>query len=68
MPASLNTNVTSWLVTDKTKALPVPVPVDEFDPFDDFSLVPQDGEELYDDVDYSFTLKFHMGNLGDGAN
>ena len=43
-------------------------PLDEFDPFDDFTLVPKDGEALLEDVDYSFNLDMKMDNLGDGAN
>lgn len=42
--------------------------IDEFDPFDDFTLVPTDGEKLFDHVDYSFNLDVSMNNLGDGAN
>lgn len=42
--------------------------LDEFAPFDDFTLVPQDGMEIYDHVDYSFNLDLKMANLGDGAN
>lgn len=48
--------------------LPEPTPVEEFDDFDDFTLVPQDKEELYDKVDHSITLDMKMDNLGDGAN
>ena len=47
---------------------PIPTPLDELDPFDDFTLVPQDGEPLFDNVDYSITLHLEMNNLGDGAN
>ena len=43
-------------------------PLDEFNPFDDFTLVPKDGEALLEDVDYSFNLDMKMDNLGDGAN
>ena len=68
IPDGLNPNVTGWLVYDEAKSLPEPAPVAEFDPFDDFTLVPHDGLELYDKVDYSFELNFKMDNLGDGAN
>ena len=68
IPKELNPNVTSWLVYDAAKPLPEPATVDEFDPFDDFVLVPQDGGKLWDKVDQSIVLNFHMGNLGDGAN
>lgn len=49
-------------------ALPDPTPVDEWNDFDDFTLVPQDGQELYDQVDHSIQLDMKMDNLGDGAN
>ncbi|KAI9877321.1 MAG: hypothetical protein M1830_004251 [Pleopsidium flavum] len=68
IPPTLNPNVTGWLVYDKTKDLPKPALLDDLDPFDDFSLIPTDGEELYDVVDYSFNLDVKMDNLGDGAN
>ena len=68
VPDGLNPNVTGWLVYDEGNEFPEPDTVDEFDPFDDISLVPQDGLPLYDKVDYSFELNFKMDNLGDGAN
>lgn len=68
VPPSLNPNVTGWLVYDETKPLPEPTPIDEFDPFDDFTLVPQDGEKLFENPDMSFNLDLKMDNLGDGAN
>ncbi len=68
VPPTLNPNVTGWLVYDRTKDLPKPALLENLDPFDDFSLVPTDGEELYDLVDYSFNLDVKMDNLGDGAN
>lgn len=68
VPDGLNPNVTGWLVYDKSKDLPEPTPVDEFNDFDDITLVPQDGEALYDKVDHSITLDMKMDNLGDGAN
>lgn len=60
--------MTGWLVYDETKDLPKPTLLDSFDPFDDFTLVPTDGEKLYENVDHSITLDLKMGNLGDGAN
>ena len=60
--------MTGWLVYDKGKELPEPTPVDEFDDFDDYTLVPQDKQKLYDQVDHSITLDMKMDNLGDGAN
>ena len=68
MPPTLNPNVTGWLVYDDKKSLPQPAMIDEFDPYDDFSLVPFDGVELYDKVDHSIELNFYMGNLDNGAN
>lgn len=69
VPQGLNPNVTGWLVYDSSKSLPAPTPIDDFDSaFDDFTLVPQDGIELYDHVDHSITLDMKMDNLGDGAN
>ena len=68
IPDGLNPNVSSWLVYDDAAELPTPATVDEFDPFDDFTLVPTDGEELYENVDFSFNLDVAMNNLGDGAN
>lgn len=68
IPEGLNQNVSSWLVYDDVAELPTPAIVDEFDPFDDFTLVPVDGEELYENPDYSFNLDVAMNNLGDGAN
>lgn len=60
--------MTGWLVYDSASEKPEPIPLDAFDPFDDYTLVPTDGEKLYDNVDYSFTLDLKMDNLGDGAN
>ena len=42
--------------------------VAEFEPFDDFTLVPQDKEGIYDHVDHSVELNMKMDNLNDGAN
>jgi iron transport multicopper oxidase len=60
--------VTGWLVYDDKKPLPDAAKIDKFDPFDDFTLVPEDGEELFDKVDHSITFNLKMDNLGDGAN
>lgn len=53
---------------DDTAPLPTPALLDAFNDFDDFTLVPTDGEELLGPVDYSFNLDLKMDNLGDGAN
>jgi iron transport multicopper oxidase len=68
IPEGLNPNVTGWLVYDDKKDLPAAATVDAFEPFDDFTLIPQDEEKLFDTVDYSLTLDLSMNNLGDGAN
>jgi len=47
---------------------PEPLLIDEFNPMDDFLLVPKDGEKLLPNPDYSITLDVTMDNLGDGAN
>jgi iron transport multicopper oxidase len=47
---------------------PSPATLEKFTPFDDYTLVPEDGLELYTNVDYSFNLDLKMDNLGDGAN
>ncbi|PKS11751.1 hypothetical protein jhhlp_001740 [Lomentospora prolificans] len=68
IPDGLNPNVTGWLVYDEDKPLPEPLALGELDAFDDFNLVPKDGEELFENVDYSLQLDVKMDNLGDGAN
>ncbi|KAF2641981.1 iron transport multicopper oxidase FET3 precursor [Massarina eburnea CBS 473.64] len=68
VPATLNPNVTGWLVYDDNKDKPAPKTLDSFEPFDDFSLVPQDKEDLYDHVDHTIQLDMKMDNLDDGAN
>ncbi|KAF1983986.1 multicopper oxidase [Aulographum hederae CBS 113979] len=68
VPDGLQSNVTGWLVYDQANENPAPTLVDEYNWFDDFTLVPQDGEDLYDNVDYTVSLDLKMDNLGDGAN
>jgi len=68
VPESLNPNVTAWLVYDNKAAKSSAAVLDTFVPFDDYTLIPQDGLELYSNVDYSFDLDLKMDNLGDGAN
>lgn len=68
VPDSLNPNSTGYLVYDDAAPLPTPALVDEFNEFDDFTLVPTDHEELLGPVDYSIRLDLTMDNLGDGAN
>ncbi|KAI9695423.1 MAG: hypothetical protein M1820_008608 [Bogoriella megaspora] len=54
VPDTLNPNVTGWLMYSEQADKPVPAILDEFDPFDDFTLVPQDGESFafMNDVTY----------------
>lgn len=68
VPDGLNANVTGYLVYDSAKPLPQPTPVDEFKPFDDYTLVPSDGLKLFENVDQQITLQVKMDNLGDGVN
>ncbi len=68
VPKGLNPNVTGWLVYDNSKPKSPAKTIDAFEPFDDFTLVPQDKQGLFDHVDQSVTLDLKMGNLDDGAN
>ncbi|KAJ4288632.1 hypothetical protein N0V90_011869 [Kalmusia sp. IMI 367209] len=68
VPDGLNPNVTGWLVYDDSKDKPAAKEIDSFEPFDDFGLVPEDKEELYDHVDHQIQLDMKMDNLNDGAN
>ncbi|KAF3937579.1 Laccase-4 [Dactylella cylindrospora] len=68
IPEGLNPNVTGYLIYDDSKPLPEPAFVDAFEPFDDFNLIPLDGEDLWEDPTYTFSLEVMMDNLGDGAN
>ncbi|ETS79286.1 hypothetical protein PFICI_09139 [Pestalotiopsis fici W106-1] len=68
IPDGLDWNATGYLVYDSSAENPVAADVDSFDYYDDFNLVPYDGEELFPDADYTVTLDLTMDNLGDGAN
>ncbi|KAK3717005.1 hypothetical protein LTR37_006060 [Vermiconidia calcicola] len=68
IPPGLNSNVTGWLMYDSAAPKPIPELLDAFDPFDDMDLVPENGLELFENVDHSFNLDMKMDNLGDGAN
>ncbi|KAL9632391.1 MAG: hypothetical protein Q9204_003814 [Flavoplaca sp. TL-2023a] len=68
IPPNLNPNVTGWLVYSDSAPRPTPAFVEEFEPFDDFTLVPYDKLPLFADPDYSIKLDVKMDNLGDGAN
>jgi iron transport multicopper oxidase len=64
----LNPNVTSWLVYDEKKELPAGKPVDAWNDFDDFTLVPQDKMPKLPKSDITVELTVTMQNLKDGAN
>ena len=53
---------------DDSKPKPKPVILDEFTPFDDYTLSAQYGMELLKEPDFSFHLDLAFNNLGDGAN
>ena len=68
VPLGLNPNVTSYLVYNSSMPMPEQSFVESFHDFDDMALIPIDHEELFKNVQYSFTLDVKMGNLGNGAN
>lgn len=68
IPDDLNSNVTGWLVLDKTREMPQPLYLEDFEPLDDFALRPFDNAAALDIVDKTVTLDLKMDNLGDGAN
>ncbi|KAJ5527675.1 hypothetical protein N7513_011834 [Penicillium frequentans] len=68
VPSTLNWNVTGWLIYDESSEKPMPASKQTFSPYDDFDLVPTDGEEMYTDPIRTITLDLSMNNLGDGAN
>lgn len=67
IPDGLNTNVTGWLVYDKSKTLPKAANLTKFDPFDDMTLVPTDKMPLLENPVQSISVDVIMDNLGDGA-
>ena len=68
VPKTLDPNVTSYLIYDPDEPLPIPSYDEPLEPFDDFELVPVDGQKLFDDPDQMVLLNMNMDNLGDGAN
>lgn len=68
VPETLVTNVTSWLVYDQSKPMPAAAMLNEYDPLDDFSLVPYDKQETFQNPAQQVVLDMKMDNLGDGAN
>ena len=53
---------------DSALLLPTPDNLNQFVPYDDYTLVPYDQGPLLDQVDHSITLNLQMGDLGNGAN
>ena len=69
IPDTLNVNVTGWLLYNgNDQDLPPATILDEFDPFDDFTLVPHDKEPLLPDADYTIPMTMLMDDLDNGAN
>ena len=68
VPDGLANNVSSFLVYNSEVEMPEPAFIDEYNEFDDYTLVPFDKEEIYDDPDFKMQLDVKMDNLGDGAN
>lgn len=68
LPASLNYNVTGWLVYDASKPKPKPQTINAFDPLDDMDLVPHDRQHRLPPPDRTVELDVIMNNLGDGAS
>lgn len=60
--------MTGWLVYDDGADMPKPALIDNFQPYDDYTLLPYDRLPIFDRVDYSFNLDMKMDNLGNGAN
>ena len=56
LPENLNWNTTGWLVYDDSKDLPDPAEIDEFNFYDDFTLVPYDKQPLLPEADQVITL------------
>ena len=53
---------------DNSAPKPQAALIDDFKPFDDFTLVPEDGMELLTQPTKKIKLDMVMGNLGTGAN
>lgn len=58
--------MTGWLVYDQAQSLPDAAFVDEFNDFDDFTLVPYDKQALLPEPDQTISLDVVMDNLGNG--
>ncbi|KAI9721597.1 MAG: hypothetical protein M1828_005087 [Chrysothrix sp. TS-e1954] len=68
IPATLKPNVTGWLQYNKDAELPSAALVDEYNDFDDWTLVPYDRLPLFENVQQTVQMDVKMDNLGDGAN
>lgn len=68
LPASLNYNVTGWLIYDPAAPKPAAATVGDFTPYDDFNLVPVDGLTPFPEPDHTVNLNLTMHPLSDGAN
>lgn len=66
IPDDLIANSTSHLVYDSSKPLPKAQFIDEFEPVDDFRLVPTDHQAILPKPVQSVVLDVDMKNLGDG--
>lgn len=42
--------------------------LNEFNPYDDFGLVPYDKQEVWNEPSRSYAMTMEFNNLGDGAN
>ena len=64
----MNYNSTGWLVYDSKNPNPDPTILedDEFNEFDDFTLVPFDKTPLFPEADQIITLDVIMDDLGNG--
>ncbi|KAK9475095.1 Cupredoxin [Dipodascopsis tothii] len=67
MPDTLNINATAWVSYNSSADYPDAEILDEFDPYDDFYLVPYEKEAVLD-PDYTITVDVVMDNLRDGVN
>lgn len=67
VPEGLDSNVTSYLVYNRAAALPKPAILNAYDDFDDFNLVPTDGQTVLENPTTTITVDVMMDNLGNGV-
>ncbi|KAK9369014.1 Cupredoxin [Lipomyces kononenkoae] len=67
VPPGLVWNVTGWLTYNNSADFPQPALIDEYNFYDDFSLVPVENEAPYE-PDYQVSVDVQMMNLGNGVN